>query len=152
MQQASGIKCRRSAVKQRTKNIISNIAPPFALNIYRKLSGKGGFYGNYRTWEEAQKLCSGYDSDVILNKVREAALKVKNGEAAYEKDSALFDKIQYSWPLLAGLLWIASPNDNRLSLLDFGGSLGTTYFQNVKFLNHLKELSWSIVEQEKFVK
>jgi putative methyltransferase (TIGR04325 family) len=83
--------------------------------------------------------------------IKEAALKVKNGEAAYERDSVLFDEIQYSWPLLAAFLWIASRNGNRLSLLDFGGSLGTTYFQNVKFLSHLNELHWSIVEQKKFV-
>ena len=139
-------------MKQIIVSVLRNIASPIAINVYRRLSGKGGFYGNYRSWEEAQKLCSGYDSDVILNKVKEAAFRVKNGEAAYEQDSVLFDKIQYSWPLLAGLLWIASRNENRLSLLDFGGSLGTTYFQNVKFLNHLKELRWSIVEQEKFVK
>lgn len=64
----------------------------------------------------------------------------------------MFDKIHYSWPLLAGLLWIASQKGNRLNLIDFGGSLGSSYFQNMKFLIHLKELKWNIVEQEKMVK
>jgi putative methyltransferase (TIGR04325 family) len=103
------------------------------------------------SWEEAKGRSNGYDSDRILEKVRDSLLKVKNGEAIYERDSVLFDKVQYSWPLLAGLLWIASRKDNRLNLLDFGGSLGSTYFQTRKFLSHLKETRWNIVEQKKFV-
>ena len=138
-------------MRHRIVNILRNLAPSPAISIYRRLSGKGGFYGDYSTWEDARKLCTGYDVDIILEKVMEAALKVRKGDAAYEQDSVQFDRIRYSWPLLAGLLWIASRNGNRLSLLDFGGSLGTTYLQNVRFLNHLDELRWGIVEQEKFV-
>ena len=52
---------------------------------------------------------------------------------------------------MAGLLWIASRNDNRLSLADFGGSLGSTYFQNRDFLSHLKYLSWNIIELKQYV-
>ena len=40
---------------------------------------------------------------------------------------------------------------NRLNLIDFGGSLGSSYFQNRKLLSHLHELRWNIVEQNKFV-
>ena len=35
-------------------------------------------------------------------------------------------------------------------MLDFGGSLGTTYFQNKEFLTYFSSCSWTIVEQEKF--
>jgi len=97
------------------------------------------------------ELSTGYDSERILGKVRDSLLKVKRGEAVYERDSVLFDKVQYSWPLLAGLLWIASQNGNRINLVDFGGSLGSTYYQNRKFLLQLKELRWNIVEQKSFV-
>jgi putative methyltransferase (TIGR04325 family) len=113
---------------------------------------KYGFFGDFPSWEEAAKQSIGYDSKVILEKVKNAALKVKRGEAVYERDSVLFDKIQYSWALLSGILWVASMNDNRLNLIDFGGSLGTSYYQNRKFLKHLKALTWNIVEQESFVK
>lgn len=143
-------------MSQRINNIIKGIVPPIALDIYQKLSGKTSdtstmFGGNYKTWDEARKASGGYDTDVILNKVKDALLKVKTGEAVYERDSVLFEKVEYSWPLLAGLLWIASKNSNRLNLVDFGGSLGSTYYQNIKFLAHLDELKWSIVEQNKFV-
>jgi putative methyltransferase (TIGR04325 family) len=111
-----------------------------------------GFFGNYASWEEAKKASGGgYDSELILNKVRDSLLKVNRGEAVYERDSVLFDEVQYSWPLLSGLLWIASLNGNKLNLVDLGGSLGSTFYQNRKFLSHLPELQWSIVEQQNFV-
>jgi putative methyltransferase (TIGR04325 family) len=110
-----------------------------------------GWQGNFATWAEAKRQCSGYDSDVILERVKTALLKVKHGEAVYERDSVLFDKKQYSWPVLASLLWIASLHQNRLTVLDFGGSLGTTYFQNREFLRHLPALQWFVVEQPNFV-
>ncbi len=109
------------------------------------------YSGKYHSWQEAQRASGGYDSELILNKVRDALLKVKRGEAVYERDSVLFDEVQYSWPLLAGLLWAASRNGNRLNLIDFGGSLGSSYYQNRTFLAHLPELRWSIVEQHNFV-
>jgi putative methyltransferase (TIGR04325 family) len=138
-------------MKKQITRIIKSITPPIALEVYRRLSGQVCFSGNYRTWSEALGDSSGYDSDIILHKVRESLLKVKRGEALFEQDSVLFDKIYYSWPLLAGFLWIASRNGNRLNIVDFGGSLGTTYYQNIRFLSHLDDLRWSIVEQEKFV-
>jgi putative methyltransferase (TIGR04325 family) len=138
-------------MKRQLIKFAKEIAPPAALRIYQNLAGKASFSGNYGTWDEARKASGGYDSAVILNKVKDALLKVKNNEAVYERDSVLFDSIQYSWPLLAGLLWIASREGNRLNLIDFGGSLGSSYFQNRKLLSHLRELTWNIVEQRNFV-
>jgi len=132
-------------------NIFRDFIPPVILESYRKIRGRYGAFRESATWEEARKASTGYDSDLILNKVRDSLLKVIRGRAVYERDSVLFDKIQYSWPLLAGILWIASQKANRLNLVDFGGSLGSTYYQNRKFLSHLKEIHWNIVEQKNFV-
>jgi putative methyltransferase (TIGR04325 family) len=107
--------------------------------------------GSYSSWQEAIGNCTGYDSPQILEKVKNALIKVKSGEAKYERDSVLFDEIQYSWPLLAGLLRAATSNENRLGVMDFGGSLGSSYFQNREFLAHLKRIRWCIVEQPSFV-
>jgi len=134
------------------RQIIKKITPPIFLDIFRRRISKYGFFGNFPTWKDAVKASTGYNSDEIISKVKESLLKVESGEEVYERDSVLFDKIHYSWPLLAGLLWIASLKGNRLNLIDFGGSLGSSYFQNRKFLIHLKELRWNIVEQEKMVK
>ncbi|MCX6239062.1 MAG: methyltransferase, TIGR04325 family [Bacteroidia bacterium] len=109
------------------------------------------WFGNYDTWAAAMAQCTGYDSDVIFEKCKNALLKVKNGEAVYERDSVLFDEIEYSFPLLSGLMWIAAQNNGKLNIIDFGGSLGSSYFQNRLFLKDLKEVNWNIVEQPKFV-
>lgn len=105
------------------------------------------FTGPYASWPEAARLCTGYDEPSILEKTRAALLKVKRGEAVYERDSVLFERIEYSYPLLAYLLYVATKHDGRLRVLDFGGSLGSSYFQNRGPLSHLHELAWGVVEQ-----
>lgn len=78
-------------------------------------------------------------------------LKVKNGEAVYKRDSVLLDKIHCSFPVLAGLLATVFANKGNLSVLDFGGSLASSYYQCRGFLSDLKSLRRSIVEQPKFL-
>lgn len=110
-----------------------------------------GWVGNYRSWEEAMKKSNGYESVVILQKVKCALQKVKDGTAVYERDSVLFDKIQHSFPLMAALMFVAAKNKGEINVLDFGGSLGSSYFQNLQFLQCLKDFHWCIVEQPHFV-
>lgn len=131
--------------------ILYESIPPIVWRIYRRLILHEGYYGNFPGWDQARNSSTGYVTDLILQRVRDALLKVKSGEAVYERDSVLFEKVRYSWPLLAGLLWIASRSGNRLNIIDFGGSLGSSYFQNRMMLEHLQELSWNVVEQENFV-
>lgn len=107
--------------------------------------------GDYKTWQEAAALSAGYDAKLIFEKVRKSTLKVKKGDAAYERDSVLFDEIQYSWPVTAALMLAAARNNGELHVLDFGGALGSSYFQNQKFISRLHEVSWSVVEQSHFV-
>lgn len=109
-----------------------------------------GFRGPYGSWQEALEKSTGYDNSLILEKVKTASLKVARGEAAYERDSVTFDQTDYSWPILASLLLAGSENNNKLNVLDFGGSLGSSYYQYRPLLSHLQELSWSVVEQKNF--
>ncbi|MDR2388608.1 MAG: methyltransferase, TIGR04325 family [Tannerellaceae bacterium] len=111
-----------------------------------------GWYGDFRSWNEAQQHSIGYDAENILHRVKTSLLKVKNGEAIYERDSVIFNTIEYSWELLSALMWIAAQNKGYLHLIDFGGSLGSTYYQNKVFLDSLPEVSWNIVEQPNYVK
>ncbi|HLE86393.1 MAG TPA: methyltransferase, TIGR04325 family [Candidatus Brocadiaceae bacterium] len=138
-------------MNKRIKEIMRDFIPPLFLKMYLNITTKYGFFANYSNWEEAKKASTGYDSDLILNKVSDSLLKIKAHEAVYERDSILFDKIEYSWPLLTGLMWIAANEDGKLNLIDFGGSLGSSYYQNRLFLQTLKEVKWNIVEQKHFV-
>lgn len=86
-----------------------------------------------------------------MERVRESLLRVKRGTAAYERDSVLFDRVEYAWELLAALMWVAARHKGQLRLIDFGGSLGSSYYQNRSFLQQLDLVSWNIVEQTHFV-
>lgn len=134
------------------KQIVKNLIPPALIYAFTKIKpNKYGWKGSYNTWEEAKRISIGYDNEKILQKVRISLLKIKNKEAVFERGSVIFDKIQYSWPLLAGLMYACAKSKGKLRVLDFGGSLGSTYFQNKKFLDCFEEVSWSIVEQKHFV-
>jgi len=126
--------------------------PPILLNILKRIGvNKYGWKGNYKSWSEVENDSIGYDSDKILQQVKSSLLKVKRGEAVYERDSVIFNEIQYSWQLLAGLMFASAKSGGSIKVCDFGGSLGSTYFQNKKFLDRLSEVSWGVVEQKHFV-
>jgi len=137
-------------MRKRTKTLIKAWAPPALLQLVRSRTGIK-WSGNYSTWQEAAQASLGYHRKEVIRRVEEATLKVKRGLAQYERDAVTFDRIQYSWPLLSGLLWVATQSKGSLNLVDYGGSLGSTYFQNRKFLETLDRVSWNIVEQECFV-
>lgn len=134
------------------KQFIKDLLPPMLIKSFRKTGIFNSIHwsGDYASWKDALDASMGYDSGEIIEKVKNALLKVKNGEAAYERDSVLFDEIEYSWPVLSGLLWVYA-QEHKLNLIDFGGSLGSTYFQNRKFIHPLKDIQWNIIEQENFV-
>ena len=111
-----------------------------------------GFFGRFPDWDSAEQKCSGYDAESVFDAVRKGSLKVRDGYEGYERDSVLFDKISYSWPVLSALMWVAARNDGHLRVADFGGALGSSYRQMRRFLSGLKDVCWGIVEQSRFVK
>ncbi|MGE0561446.1 MAG: methyltransferase, TIGR04325 family [Flavobacteriales bacterium] len=129
--------------------MLKELLPPITLKYLTKFFY--GWSGNYKSWTEAKNKCTGYDDEVIFNKVKSALIKVKKGEAVFERDSVIFDKIHYSYPLLSALSLTALNEKLTLNVLDFGGSLGSAYFQNKNLFPHLVEFNWNIVEQKHFV-
>lgn len=134
------------------KSVAKDWLPPVVVWTIRQLRGEGiRFEGEFASWEDASARCAGYDAEHILAKVLDATLKVKSGEAAFERDSILFDEIEYSWPVTAGLMWAAACDEGRLDVLDFGGALGSIYFQNRKLLDTISNVRWNVVEQSHYV-
>lgn len=113
---------------------------------------KYGWFGDFQNWESALAQTTGYNKDLILEKVKNSLVKVKNGNAKYERDGVIFDRIQYSWGVLSGLYLLSSLNNLKINVLDFGGSLGSSYFQNRNALGAKIKITWNIIEQEHFVK
>lgn len=134
------------------KKILKAILPNKLLRIYHSNKHPkaeiAGWSGNYNSWEEALRKSTGYNEDSILNKVKESILKVKEGKAQYERDSVAFDKFEYSEEFLAALRSVVK--NNTLSVIDFGGSLGSQYFQYKRFFSGI-DINWMVVEQKHFV-
>jgi putative methyltransferase (TIGR04325 family) len=131
--------------------LMKAVLPPVTVSAYRALRPvAGGFAGAYPAWEAALSQASGYDAQLILEKVKAATLQVKAGNAAFERDTKLFDKPQYVYPVLSGLLRAAAMNGGHLRVLDFGGALGSSYFACRDFMGKACTLEWHVVEQAHF--
>ena len=111
---------------------------------------KYGWFGNYSSWNEVNSLCKGYDDALIFDKVKQASLDVKNGLALFERDSVLFYEEEFDQDFL-NILEILSKEKQELNILDFGGALGSLYFQYKSKFDKFKKISWNIVEQKHYV-
>ncbi len=118
-------------------------------DIYFRYWKRAGWFGNYISWSAAKLDTQGYNADAIFEKVINAARQVKQGNAAFERDGIVFSEKEHSHFLLAAVKKIQE-TEKELRVLDFGGSIGSTYFQHRDVLKNLK--SWVVVEQEHFVK
>ncbi len=125
--------------------------PPKVHAFYTRYIRRVGYFGNYRSWREALANSRGYDDPLILEKTLRAIQKVRVGEAVAERDSWTFQTPLYNWPLLTALYQVALRNRGHLRVLDFGGALGSVYFQQRALLSSLASLNWCVVEQPHFV-
>lgn len=124
------------------------ICPPILLDLFHYISGAGiQFSGTYSSWSAASANSVGYSADSILNQAIVATRKVISGEAKFQRDGVTFEDALYPFPLISALLRAAVENDGKLTVLDFGGALGCTYYQCRDFLQGVKQLRWCIVEQ-----
>jgi len=118
----------------------------------RRETKRYGWFGNYKNWEELTALSGGYEADNILEITKNSLLKIKNGEAVYERDSVLFDKKIYPYSLISTILYTAIECGGNLNIIDFGGSLGSTYYQVRDLIPAAVNVHWSVVEQKEYVR
>lgn len=133
------------SIRVRCKRVFSRI-----WNKYHALV----FYsGNYSNWDEVAQKCRGYDDEAIFEKVKRAALEVVAGRACYEQDSWLFYTRKYNYPLISYINYFFLLNGHlQKRIVDWGGSLGSTYYQNREFWNRQQiNYQWIVVEQPHFV-
>lgn len=118
---------------------------------------KYGLFGSFASRDDAFEyirlqdisLESGYENLAIIDRVDSSIQKVREGRAAYERDGVLFDKTFWNPHLMTALFYISQNNHGkRIEVLDFGGSLGSVYFQHRCLLANF---SWKVVEQSIFV-
>lgn len=115
------------------------------LNIFKKKQ----FTGNYKTWEDAVNNSEGYDSEQILKRAIHCRDWVLSGGAVYEQDLRMYHDKPWKPESLAALLWVHE-KEGKLSVLDFGGSFGTSFYIHKDFL--FPNTEWHIVEQKNYFK
>lgn len=131
------------------KELAKSLIPPVLLNFIT-----GFFYGwsgNYSSYSEAKNKSNGYDQDNILEKVKKATRQAVISADCYERDGVLFKSGTYHYALLSSLAFIHLKKKSKINLIDFGGSLGSLYWQHRQMIVPELVNSWNIVEQEHFV-
>ena len=108
--------------------------------------------GSFNNWKEATSASGSYKNIEIFLRTKKSFLKVISGQAAYERDSVLFYDKKTNKPLITYLENLRKKAKSKyLKVLDFGGSFGSTYFQNKKELSNHTKFKWDVIEQKKIV-
>lgn len=111
------------------------------------------FQDGFSRFADAASAAGGYDSAAIADRAQEAARAVFSGKAAFERDGVTFVDPDPRWPVVAGLL-LGRREGQPLRVLDFGGGLGSSYWQNRGVLDPGlggQPLKWTVVEQPTMV-
>lgn len=138
-------------MKATLRHLAKELLPPVLRRRLRGIAGGSRWSGDYADWQSASAAASGYHCGEILERVRGAAAAVRDGAALWERDSVCFHHEEYNWNLVACLMSVAAACAGSLHVLDFGGALGSSYFQHRKLLELVPECTWSVVEQRHFV-
>ena len=142
----------QNLINNSLKRFLIKILPKSFVNLIHKFSPNSiKFYGPFPDWEEAKAKSDGYDKDNILQKVLEVTMKVKSGLIPGERDSVELEFEDPPKHIISICNEILGKNNNKLNILDVGGSLGSTYFASIKYLNEPSKISWVILEQKNFV-
>jgi putative methyltransferase (TIGR04325 family) len=131
---------------------IDRLLPPVLADAIRHALGRTMYFtAADGSWDDAVSRSSGYDAASIIDRVASAARAVKAGHAAFERDSVLFQERVLPFQLAAPLVRHALEHNGVLDVVDFGGSLGSTFHQLRWYLPPLRALRWQVIEQEAFV-
>ena len=94
----------------------------------------------------------GYASSFILQQTIQNTRLILNSSKQHIRDSAVFDEVQYNYPFSYYILSEACQRSNHLTVLDYGGALGSSYLYLSKTISKLAiTFNWNIVEQPPYI-
>ena len=123
------------------------------LRIRGHLRDLGPYYycGRYTDWASAAAASSGYDAPVILEQTRRATALVRAGDAAFQQDGVAMTEMPDHAHRIASVLAIAAlEREGRVSVLDFGGALGSTFFAYRRLFGSAAQWTWRVVDQDAY--
>lgn len=131
--------------------IIRRLVPSAWVRWRRLHFGWQWFRGDFASWTAALANSAGYADAAVLVRVQAAVREVQAGRAAWERDGVAFALPAVNPPLLAALRQAASETGGHFAVIDFGGSLGSTWWQHRAALVDLPAVQWRVVEQPHYV-
>lgn len=125
------------------------------LSLIKRLSKKKiGFFNKFNNFEDALQECDGYYNKKLIRYIFSQSLKALNN-GKYEQDGLIYDN-----PIINEFILDYLCNDyilkkkfnfnEKIKVLDYGGSFGNLYFSLKNFIN--LKFQWEIVEQYQKVK
>lgn len=143
------------AVKRRAKQAMQQAwlraMPESIVRAARRARARKLFYGDYADWAAAHAASGGGEGAAIVEPIVEAALAVRAGQAAFERDGVRFLEGKEDEALMATLEEVARSPAGGWRVIDFGGALGSTYTRHLDRLPRGSEVAWDVVEQPDFV-
>lgn len=124
--------------------------PRPARTWWRRIFRRRVFQGNYSGWAEACAVAGGYDDPGASARVIAAARGVREGRALWDRDGVLFSRPMTHEPLVSALRRVALDKAGALDVVDFGGGLGSTWWQHRSLLREYR-VSWRVVERPQLV-
>lgn len=108
------------------------------------------FHGDFATWAQARARSKGYEDTAGFERVIAAARTVRRGQAAWDRDGVAFAEPWLHEPLAGVLRGVAAEAGGQLTMIDYGGGLGSTWWQHRQTLRGLT-VRWRVVEQHRLV-
>lgn len=131
--------------------LIRDFVPPALRRVANRILGRSIRYvGPFPDWQSAVARTIGYQDPQILERVEAATRAVVSGAGQYEQDGVVFPNPAKPNAALAALM-LAATMEDHLSVLDFGGALGSHFLRWKAFLDRLPGTQWHVVEQPGYV-
>ena len=128
-----------------------SLLPGPGVRWLRQRFGWRWFRGDYPDWAAARAASAGYDHAAVLARVLAATREVHAGRAHWERDGMAFSEPMGETPLLAALRQAVPASGRLLRVVDFGGALGSTWWQHRMALRAFARVKWRVVEQPHYV-
>lgn len=140
------------------KETLRVLTPPILWGAARGMACRLGvhesqpvlFDGPFDSWRSAIAKSDGWDVPAVLDKTLAVSMKQKNGTIVFQQDTITYYHIIYSKSILFFIAMASAMEGGKLNIVDFGGSLGTNFFQNKRVLQEFMKRGtcvWSVVER-----